>query len=236
MPSPVVTTFVDAALSQLRRLGLMWSPGVPDSMRDYSVLPSRDWIAWKPIPSTVADSDLDGLEREVGLTFPPLYRDLLQYVHYVELTYTGIRFERHLPQEWDGRLRRAYNQYCRDRILDVGLLPFGSESLMDAGPVCFANNCRTETGDCPVVFWDHEWIGTAKEVRPMFSSLAKMFECLTVVASNDLGFIISHFDDDDPKLIPQKQKLLAEFLRCDPAGAGGPARDYWTCWGVTPAQ
>jgi hypothetical protein len=105
---------------------------------------------------------------------------------------------------------------------------------MDAGPVCFDTKRGNTAGDYPVVFWDHEWVGTENEVRPIFSSCAKMFECLSIVATNDFSFI-HHDDSEDMALLPQKRLLLAEFLHVDPEGAGGPARDYWTCWGVTPA-
>ena len=234
MPNPLVTAFVDAAIAQLRRLDLMRWPGkLPGLMLDVSIPPSGDWVGWKPIPSTVTDADLDSLERETGLAFPPLYRDFLQYRHFVRLTEAGVRFERHLCHEWRERLRKAYFQsWLRERILDVGLLPFGAEALMDAGPVCFDTRRRLPDGDCPVVIWDHEWVDTAREVRPMFSSCRKMFECLSLAAATDLNFIY-HGDDDDPSQLPQKRELLAQFLSLDPDGAGGAAREYWTCWGVT---
>jgi hypothetical protein len=74
MPNPVVTGFVDAAVAQLRRLDLMRWPGkLPEPMRDASIPASSDWVGWKPIPSTVTDTDLDLLERETGLAFPPLW-------------------------------------------------------------------------------------------------------------------------------------------------------------------
>src|SRR5262245_61846718 len=144
MPSPVVANYVDAALGQLRRIDLMRWPGkLPESMRDDSILPSNDWVGWRPIPSTVTDADLDGLERETGLALPPIYRDFLQYRHFVELTEVGVRFERHLCSDWQERLRKAYfRSWPRERILDVGLLPFGDEALMDAGPVCFDTRHR----------------------------------------------------------------------------------------------
>lgn len=236
MNSPIVTTYVDAALAQLRRFDLMRWPGeVPDPMRDDSIPPSDDWVGWKAIPSTVTEADLDALERETGLAFPPLYRDFLRYRHFVDLTERGVRFERHLCDDWSKVLRNAYfHSWPRDRILDDGLLPFGSEAQMDAGPVCFDTKRRNPAGDCPVVFWDHEWVGTEKEIRPMFSSSTRMFECLSIVATNDLNFMY-HDDSDDPALLPKKRALLAKFLSIDPDGAGGPAREYWTCWGVTPA-
>jgi hypothetical protein len=233
MPNPLVTEFVDAAIAQLHRLGLMRWPGkLPEPMQDLSIPPSDDWVGWRPIPSTVTDADLDALEGETGLAFPPLYRDFLQYRHFVDLTETGVRFERHLCSDWRETLRKAYfRSWPRERVLSVGLLPFGDEAFMDAGPVCFDTRRRAADGDCPVVFWDHEWVGTKKEVRQMFSGCRKMFECLALVAATDVRFIY-HGDDDDASLLPQKRELLARFLSLDPNGAGGPAREYWTCWGV----
>lgn len=236
MLSPIVTAYVDAALAQLRRRHLMRWPGkLPESMRDDSIPSADGWVGWKAIPSTATDADLDALERETGLPYPPLYRDFLRYQHFVDLTEVGVCFERHLCHEWARVLRQAYFRgWPRERILNRGLLPFGSEVQMDAGPVCFDTCRRDAAGDCPVVFWDHEWVGTEKEVQALFSSSARMFECLYLVASNDLNFVY-HDDSDDPLLLPQKRALLARFLALDPEGAGGPARDYWTTWGVTPA-
>jgi len=215
MASRLVRDYVDAAVAHLRRLNLMRSPGgVPDSMLDPSIPPSQDWVGWKPMPSTVMDGDLDGLERETGLRFPPAYRDFLKCLHFIDLTEVGVRFEQHMPQNWCETLRAAYfKSWPRETILDVGLIPFGDETQLDAGPVCFDTRCRLADGDCPVVFWDHEWRGTNKEVQPMFSSSAKMFECLTLIARAD----ISSFQGG----------LLTRFLSMDPEGAGSAARNYW---------
>ena len=235
MLSPIVTRYVDAAIEVLRRFDLMRVPGkLPKAMLDASIRPMDDSIGWKPIPSTVTDADLDALEREIGLVFPPLYRDFLQYRHFVELTGPAVRFEEHMCHNWQETLRKAYFQsWPRERLLDVGLLPFGSEGMMDAGPVCFDTRGRMPDGDCPVVFLDHEWARTDKEIRLMFSSSRKMFECLTFVAGTDLGFLHRH-GADDQALLTLKQELLSQFLSIDPDGAGGPAREYWTCWGITP--
>src|SRR5205823_5910940 len=94
----------------------------------------------------------------------------------------------------------------RDRIIDRGLLPFGAETFMDAGPVCFDTRNAALHGECPVVFWDHEWLGTANELRPMFSSCSKMFECLSFSAATDINFNY-HDDSDDSSLLAQKQEL-----------------------------
>ena len=228
--------YVDAAVEQLRRLDLMRWPGkLPDAMRDESIPTSNDWIGWRPIPSTVTPQDLNGLEKETGLKYPPLYREFLQYKHFVGLTEFGVRFERHLIGAWQETLRKAYFRcWPRELVVDRGLLPFGSESLMDAGAVCFDTRKPAQDGDWPVVIWDHEWVGTEKEVRPMFSSCTRMFACLLFVANNDVNFVY-HDEADDNSLLPQKQDLLQRFLAIDPDGAGGSAYEYWTCWGVQPA-
>src|ERR1017187_2462819 len=236
MANQLVKGYVDAALTQLKRRGQMRWPGkLPDSMRDTSIPASKDWIGWKPVTSTATDAELDALEKETKLPFPPAYRDFLRYLHFVGLTETGIRFETHLCSEWREKLRRAYFQsWPRERILDIGLLPFGDESQMDAGPVCFDTRSRLQDGDCPVVFWDHEWSDTEKELRRMFSSRAKMFECLTFVAQTDFNFI-HHGNKDEPTVLVKKQQALARLKTLDPKGAGETAKDYWTCWGVCPA-
>ena len=235
MANELMKGYVDSALEQLRRQHLMsWSGKLPEAMRDPAIAPSRDWVGWKPIASTVTDADLDSLERETALSFPPPYRDFLKYLHFVSLTETGVRFEPHLCDGWLDTLRRVYfKSWPRERILDVGLLPFANESLMDAGPVCFDTRSPLADGDCPVVFWDHGWKGTEREIRPMFSCSAKMFECLILVAQTDINFVY-HDTSDDPAVLPKKQQFLQCFLAIDPSGAGGPGRSYWTCWGVTP--
>lgn len=231
----IVRTFVDGAVAQLKRQGLQRSPGgLPSDMIDSSVKPQDDWLGWQPVPSTVADDELDELERETGIQFPPSYRALLKYRHFIDLTELGCRFERHPSEGWHEVLRAAYFQsWPQERILGIGLLPIGSETFMDAGPVCFDSRSRGVDGDCPVVFWDHEWVETPREIRPLFSSGRKMFECLAFATKTDVRFV-SHFEDDNLSELSEKKQLLRQFLDLDPTGAGGLARDYWTSWGVNP--
>jgi hypothetical protein len=216
---------VDAAVEQLRRQNLMrWPGAIPDPMRDDSISPSNDWKGWRPISSTVTDQELDGLEKETGLKYPRAYREFLQYQHFVGLTEFGLRFYRHLIGTWRDTLRKKYfHPWSRERMLDRGLLSFGSESFMDAGAVCFDTRASRPDADWPVVIWDHEWIGTDQEVRPMFSTCARMFECLLLVANNDLNFAY-HGEGSDDSLLAQKRELLRRFLAVDPDGAGGPAK------------
>ena len=67
----------------------------------------------------------------------------------------------------------------------------------------------------------------------MFGSSEKMFLCLTMVAETSFDFI--HFNDEDSKsIVLQKIELINKFFSLDPFGAGGPAREYWTSWGINP--
>ena len=79
------------------------------------------------------------------------------------------------------------------------------------------------------MFWDHEFVGTDKEIRPLFSSAVGMFRCLAFSVEQEVNFIY-HDTDDDPNLLPLKKELLLTFLSIDPEGVGGPAREYWTTW------
>jgi hypothetical protein len=103
---------------------------------------------------------------------------------------------------------------------------------MDAGPVCFDTRHQFADGDCPIVFWDHEWVDTEKEIQPMFSNSAAMFRCLLFITQAPLGFFHHDATRDDPALLPKKRELLRQFLNLDPEGAGSAAKDYWTSWGV----
>lgn len=194
----IVRRYVDKAIEQLRSLNFMRTPNphLPKEMIDLKISPKDDWVGWKPVSSVVTDDDLDGIEKKIGLHFPYLYRVFLKYVHFVELTEVGLRFCEHPIHGWQSELEQLYKGWYPERILGVGLIPFASETCMDAGPVCFDTRNPLSDGDYPVVYWDHEWIGTEKEIQLMFSSGLKMFECLTIAASTSTNFI--YHDEDDP--------------------------------------
>ena len=234
MHEDITHRYVDAAAAQLRQQGIRSIPiQVPSAMRDYSIAVDSDWVAWKPIPSTVTDADLNELEATAGRAFPPAYRSFLKYQHFYELTEVGVRFCRHAVDTWRHTLQEQYAVEPKERITGIGLIPFGSEAMMDAGPVCFDTRRASLDGDSPVVFRDHEWSGTDHEICPMFSSCMKMFECLLIAATSDINFVYRG-EADPPDQLRRKKELMAQFLETDPDGAGGAARAYWTSWGVNP--
>jgi hypothetical protein len=228
--------FVDAAIESLRRQDRLRSSGhVPADMVDPDQQVRGDWVPWRPIPSQVTDADLDELEAGLGLKYPRLYRELLKNVHYVMLTEFGVRFFGHESDSWRAELENAYRYAWKPmRIVGAGLIPFGSECLLDAGPVCFDTR-RMVNGDCPVVYWDHEAVGTNREIAPMFSSVDRMFRCLTFAAEHDELFV-NRENESDRASVALKRELLEQFLALDVDGAGGPAREYWTSFAVSTCE
>jgi hypothetical protein len=115
------------------------------------------------------------------------------------------------------------------------LVPFADERFADAGPVCFDTRSPVADADYPVVLWDHEFVGTAEEIRPLFSSTTAMFRCLVFLVEHELGNQLFWRDDtDSQELVAAKEVALKQFLDLDPQGAGGPGRSWFTCWGITP--
>ena len=196
-------------------------------MEDLSRPQRDDWRLWKAVDSTVTDDTLDRLERTLQMRLPPSYRALLKYKHFYELPAVGVSFEPHVIGRWEERLMAAYEAWDPERIIGIGLIPFGSETFMDAGPVCFDTRNRLQDGECPVVFWDHEWIGTDREVQPMFSSSLKMFEAQRFVAENEFRFLF-HEEEYPPGVVQNAVRQIQRFLAIDPDGAGGAARSYWS--------
>jgi|GEM_PF-676873 hypothetical protein len=234
--STLAADYVEAALDSLRRNDLMQCPDprMPAEMRDHTRQASSDWLPWQAIASSVTDQDIADLETHFGGSLPPHYVTFLKYRHFYGLTECGVRFERHIIGRWKEDLLILYDKYKPHFPSNSHLVPFGYETFMDAGPVCFDFRSRTTNGDCSIVIWDHEWVGTDQEVKPLFSSTQKMFESLIFVANAEIGFVYGDPDEDTEQELVHKGHLLAQFLSIDPDGAGGPARDYWTSWGVTP--
>lgn len=233
--SELPKTYIEYSIQKLRNQNLMTivDRNIPDEMRDTTIVcDTRDLVGWKIVPSTVTDQELNELEKHLGLKYPPLYRAFLQSYHFYELG--ELRFCSHALHNWRHKLEEIYKDYSR--LIKIGLIPFAEESLMDAGAVCFDTRFREDNGDCPVVFWDHEWVGTDKEIRPLFSNSEAMFRCLTFMAQSTLDFIYHDEECDDSSVLPAKRDLLSQFLALDPTGAGGAARDYWTTWGVVASE
>jgi len=198
---------------------------LPEKMRDNGQLDKEGYQKWNPTKSIITDEDIDKFETDIGLTFPESYRVFLKYKHFFELKIWSVRFDAFLPDKQLPKLRELATAFLPDRIIGKGLLPFADEALMDAGVVCIDTNQLDSNGDMPIVYWDHDWIGTSKEVVQIFSSTRKMFECFDIETKfgNSL-FYINH--DKGEKFEEARRDALNEFLECDSSGAL-KAREYW---------
>lgn len=199
---------------------------LPEKMRDNGQPDEEGYQKWNPIKSIITDDDIDKFETEIGLTFPKIYRTFLKYKHFFGLKIFSIRFEAFLPDKQLPKLRELATAFdMHDRIIGRGLLPFADEALMDAGVVCFDTNQLDSNGDVPIVYWDHDWIGTKNEVVKIFSSTRKMFECFDIETKFGSSlFYTSH--DKGEKFEEARRKALNEFLECDSVGVL-KARAYW---------
>src|SRR5690606_34546795 len=140
------------------RRGLRESPHPPASLR----VPGHygEWQPWQPIPSTVTDDDIEWLQRRVSVPLPGAYLALLRHKHFLNLQVEPVRFFRFIPELWRESFEEEYSGWDPDAVLAARLIPFGHECMADAGPVCFDARVACAEADYPVVFWDHEWVGT----------------------------------------------------------------------------
>ncbi len=220
----LIRRYVDNSFRWLQRHRLNLWPGTLPQTMWAGERNSDGWQPWHPVASTVTPSELDELETEHGLPYPPIYRRFLEYLHFVDLAAFGLDFERHLPGEWQATLRDLYRAFDPERIVQVGLLPFGDERLADAGLVCLDTRQRHADGDSPVVIWDHEWIETDKEIVPLYSSARKLFECQLFFVETDVA--MHEWEESDPSEV--HRGAVERMLAIDPGGLGGPGRRWLT--------
>ena len=95
---------VDETLDKMAREKVLMKnpdPYMPKEMIDSSIPSNNDWKGWKPIPSIFDDSDLNKLEKVLGIELPKSYRHFLMYKHFYELDIPdfAINFHTNLPDK-----------------------------------------------------------------------------------------------------------------------------------------
>ncbi|NUN49096.1 MAG: SMI1/KNR4 family protein [Candidatus Brocadiae bacterium] len=191
-----------------QRLRVARSPDLPpDMLSDERVAPP--WVVWKLLPGRHALQVYRDWEERNGWRLPESFRAFLMARQTLRLDCGIARLvasPSHAPfldleelMEWDVPLIRAKK-----------LLPVGDEAIGEVGPLCL--DLRERTPEPPVVYCD-----AAEDTvsPPIWSSLPKMLEGLSFAMENDLR-------------LWEDERLLEAFLALDPAGAGGPGREYWS--------
>ena len=148
-----IARFVDVFVSTTASVAV----GVPDDMR-VGVANSGGWATWKPVSSRISEPQLEALEAQIHMAFPPLFKALL-LDRCLLMTDFVVRLPRTPSDAPLRELRRSLRLVEDDSYFSThGYLPFGDDSN-DAGPVCFDTTRRLPDGDCPIVVVDHERIG-----------------------------------------------------------------------------
>lgn len=123
-------------------------------------LSSPGWVACKVLTSTLKLADVESLESEFQIAFPPAFRaHLFARFHLIDQLH--LRQHRNQLVSWPHLpsvkplepLREILRAWCP--LLKAGYIPFGGWDG-GAGPMCFDTASRDAEGECPVVWLDHE--------------------------------------------------------------------------------
>jgi hypothetical protein len=158
--------------------------GVPPAMWDGEPDPSG-WVRWRAVEPRVASEDLARIEARLGATLPPLVRAWLSTCSLGPIETSQLR----LPALWsDAPLRDLESALDAWAPLDRAGYVAAFDDADDAGPLCLDLGARDESGDCPVVAFDHEALlalgpaGCADRARvaalaqPRFPSFAALLD------------------------------------------------------------
>ncbi|HEV2296049.1 MAG TPA: SMI1/KNR4 family protein [Tepidisphaeraceae bacterium] len=219
--NPSHRRFFEAYQQCFAPLRTVRTAATPQEMIVRPVVDSPGWVEWKLMPCNVDLADeFAALERQLGHSWPPSFKEW--YGSYFTLCMDVSVVA--LPENpSNAPLRPLQERVAKPDPFDqaarsLGLIPFGSETMMDAGPLCFDPRGGSDPDRWPVTYWDHEWDGTDQQIGPpIFSCFEKLIECCTHYMDAAAGVRASGDD-------------LMSMIALDPDGAGGPGRPYWDCW------
>jgi hypothetical protein len=177
---------------------------------------SPDWVVWRPQPCRIDLSPMfASLSQQVGFVYPESFQKWYSAYYTLEVDTSVGRWPATPPWQPGGPLRIGPGDSFSTRALARGLLPFGDEGLMDAGPLCFDARVGDDPDRWPVRFWDHEWIGTENEISPIIFSNFEAMLLGTTRYLEEGGY---------------RNRVTAIDAMCasDPSGAGSTGLDYWS--------
>ena len=185
-----------AAAPKMERWGVASS-----DVRDHGVPPDMwvgpvdadGWVEWAVLPSTLTTRDVEAIETEFGIQFPPAFRAYLLARHHCFDQLRSARYDQLIlfpavptrdPFDWLKSELTVWHQ-----LLGIGLIPF-AEWGDGWGPMCFDVAKRQADGDCLVCWLDHEWLiplgrdggldraGAQSLVQPLYRSCREMLRDL----------------------------------------------------------
>jgi hypothetical protein len=175
------------AVNAFRRSGAQEDPegaGVPPAMQVGEV-DDDGYVDWQILPSTLTDVEVCALEREFEIQFPPLFRAyLLARFHLFDQVGSRKYGQQILMTDTPMGKPLApirFEMTAWRPLIDAGFIPF-AEWGDGWGPMCFDVQKRSSVGDCPINWFEHEWLHSLDEkkcrqrenlvplVQPLYSS------------------------------------------------------------------
>lgn len=168
---------INKYLNEIVSLEINSKPGdVEAEMLDSSADNNKEWKNWLPIKSTVTDSELSELEKEIGHRLPDSYKRFLKIKHFYELYIAECSFCSHPINTWRAKLMEMiFDGYPSEDLIETGRIPFASWS--DWGLLCFDTTAECENNDYPIVLWDHE---VYDQFEFQYSNFENMLEELAI--------------------------------------------------------
>ena len=166
---------IDDALDKMAKEEILMSrpdPNMPIEMFDPNIPSESDWKGWKPIPSVLDDSDLNKLEKMIGIELPLSYRHFLKHKHFYELEISdyAVNLHAHLPDKSLESFKELFFEYFDPGyLIEKGLIYFAD--FQDYGLLCFDSNIKRENNEYPIVFIDHEDLTTKHNYSNDFKEL-----------------------------------------------------------------
>lgn len=143
--------------------------GVPANMQ---VGPEQDgWVRWRLLPSEVTEEDLNQLERELGVPFPPLFQVFLStYYHFF-----GAITEGSVPDQSSDCPFSGLQEVWHPALTRHQYLPFASSELLGAW-LCLDVSHLPQEEKCPVVSFPLDEVYGLDEdaiARPQLEAIAQ---------------------------------------------------------------
>lgn len=184
------------------------------------------WVGWEPRLNQGLEPNYAEIERVTGVALPPSYRRWHARYLTLDLDLGPFRLFGATPPDPLAQLREALDGEDQEaRLRQLRLLPFGSEEVHEAGPLCFDGRAFAPDGEMPIVYWDRDRFreddpeaAPDEELGPVvFSSFPRLLACAVHLLGAPVG---------DP--VARARRIL-DFTRIDPEGAGSEGGfAYWT--------
>lgn len=173
-------------------------PHVPEEMWADDVATNEEWKKWKLTSSTVTDKDIDELEKELGVSFPVVFRAFLStYFHYFD-----DEIGRSSPDDAFKSVRQAWNPI----LVKFGYLPFGWDSN-GAYLRCIDLENMPDEEMCAIYEIDHEILFNFDEETVTEDDID---ENMLYVAENFMEFLKDLLEEPVVRFLKQ---IEAEYIK-----------------------